>query len=302
MVTLIIIFIILVLALIILSFTKNLMKDNLDLRNRPIEDRFKILIDEINKAILDGKGKTEYPIANDKRLLELRSDDKKNYLIEFDYSTGNLTIHLKYLYLQKELNAKVPFYHVRDVDYFTQKRMANEFIQKMRVAIAKHQETIGIPEQSAPLHSQSDDDLFDDEDPINMIGSMYEDLSMHQKKSIINMAYLIFSAKGSSWEEFVSYPTTRTQLNFLNLNWQDCQQQLNSEGENAIYSDLRGLRDGVYDSLLMFWLSMVMTEYGPDDYRADKFMSMNEKLGHSEEDVEQRIQKIQAMMNYFGQG
>jgi hypothetical protein len=29
---------------------------------------------------------------------------------------------------------------------------------------------------------------------------------------------------------------------------------------------------------------------------------MNEKLGHSEEDVEQRIQKIQAMMNYFGQG
>ena len=302
MVTLIILFIILVLALIILRFAKDLMTDIIDLRKRPIEDRFKILIDEINKAILDGKGKTEYPIANDKRLLELRSDDKKNYLIEFDYSTGNLTIHLKYLYLQKELNAKVPFYHVRDVDYFTQKRMANEFIQKMRVAIAKHQETIGIPEQSAPLHSQSNDDLFDDGDPINMIGSMYEDLSMHQKKSIINMAYLIFSAKGSSWEEFVNYPTTRTQLNFLNLNWQDCQQQLNAEGENAIYSDLRGLRDGVYDSLLMFWLSMVMTEYGPDDYRADKFMSMNEKLGHSEEDVEQRIQKMQAMMNLFGQG
>ena len=232
----------------------------------------------------------------------LHSDNKANYLIQFNYSTGNLTIYLNYLYLHKELNANVPFYNVRNVDAFTQKRMANEFIQKMRVAIAKHQETIGIPEQSAPLHSQSDDDLFDDEDPINMIGSMYEDLSMHQKKSIINMAYLIFSAKGSSWEEFVNYPTTRTQLNFLNLNWQDCQQQLNSEGENAIYSDLRGLRDGVYDSLLMFWLSMVMTEYGPDDYRADKFMSMNEKLGHSEEDVEQRIQKIQAMMNYFGQG
>jgi hypothetical protein len=29
---------------------------------------------------------------------------------------------------------------------------------------------------------------------------------------------------------------------------------------------------------------------------------MNEKLGHSEEDVEQRIQKMQAMMNLFGQG
>ena len=302
MVTLIILFIILVLALIILPFTKALMKDKQDLRERPIEVRFKVLIDEINKAILDGKGKTVYPEENDKRWLNLHSDNKANYLIQFNYSTGNLTIYLNYLYLHKELNANVPFYNVRNVDAFTQKRMANEFIQKMRVAIAKHQETIGIPEQSAPLYSQSDDDLFDDEDPINMVGSMYGDLSMHQKKSIINMAYLIFSAKGSSWEEFVNYPTTRTQLNFLNLNWQDCQQQLNSEGEDAIYSDLRGLEDGVYDSLLMFWLSMVMTEYGPDDYRADKFMSMNEKLGHSEEDVEQRIQKIQAMMNYFGQG
>ena len=302
MVTLIILFIVLVLALIFLPFTKALMKDKQDLRDSPIEVRFKVLIDEINKAILDGKGKTVYPEENDKRWLNLHSDNKANYLIQFNYSTGNLTIYLNYLYLHKELNANVPFYNVRNVDAFTQKRMANEFIQKMRVAIAKHQKTIGIPEQSAPLYSQSDDDLFDDEDPINMVGSMYGDLSMHQKKSIINMAYQIFSAKGSSWEEFVNYPTTRSQLNFLNLNWQDCQQQLNAEGEDAIYSDLRGLRDGVYDSLLMFWLSMVMTEYGPDDYRADKFMSMNEKLGHSEEDVEQRIQKMQAMMNLFGQG
>jgi hypothetical protein len=303
MVTLIILFIVLVLALIFLPFTKALMKDKQDLRDSPIEVRFKVLIDEINKAILDGKGKTVYPVENDKRWLNLHSDDKANYLIQFNYSTGNLTIYLKYLYLHKELNANVPFYSVRTVDAFTQKRMANEFIQKMRVAITKHQETIGIPEQSAPIHSQYEDDLLDEEDdPLDMVSSMYGDLSMHQKKSVINMAFLIFSAKGSSWNEFVNYGPTRTQLNFLNLNWQDCQQQLNSEGENAIYSDLRGLRDGVYDSLLMFWLSMVMTEYGPDDYRADKFVSMNEKLGHSEEDVEQRIQKIQAMMNYFGQG
>ena len=61
--------------------------------------------------------------------------------------------------------------------------MANEFIQKMKVAITKHQETIGIPKQSAPLYSQSEDDLFDEEgDPINMVSSMYGDLSMHQTK------------------------------------------------------------------------------------------------------------------------
>lgn len=298
MVTLIILFIVLVLALFILPFSKALMKDKQDLRQCPIEVRFKVLIDEINKAFLDGKGTTVYPVKNDNRLLNLHSDDRANYLFQFHYSTGHLTVYLHYKYFQKELNANVPFYNVRDVDIFTQKRMANEFIQKMRMAIMKHQETIGIPGQSGPIPSQFMDD---GEDLIGMVGSMYGDLSMHQKKSIINMGYLIFSANGSSWKDFVSYGPTRQQLNFLNLDWKDCQQQLNSEGENIIYTDLKELEDGVYDSLLMFWLSMVVTETGPDDHRAEKFLSMNEKLGHSEQDVEQRVQKIQAIMNFFGQ-
>ena len=51
----------------------------------------------------------------------------------------------------------------------------------------------------------------------------------------------------------------------------------------------------------MFWLSMVVTETGPDDNRAEKFLSMNEKLGHSEQDVEHRVQKMKALMNFFGQ-
>jgi hypothetical protein len=298
MVTLIILFIVLVLALLILPFSKALMKDKQDLRQSPIEVRFKVLIDEINKAFLDGKGTIIYPVKNDNRWLNLHSDDRANYLFQFNYSTGHLTVYLHYKYLQKELNANVPFYNVRDVDIFTQKRMANEFIQKMRVAIMKHQETIGIPGLSGPIPSQFMDD---EDDPIDMVSSMYGYLSMHQKKSIINMGYLIFSANGSSWNDFVSYGPTRQQLNFLNLNWKDCQQQLNSEGENNIYTDLKELEDGVYDSLLMFWLSMVVTETGPDDNRVEKFLSMNEKLGHSEQDVEQRVQKIQAMMDFFGQ-
>ena len=296
MVTLIIIFIVLVLALLILPFSKALMKDKQNLRQSPIEVRYKVLIHEINKAFLDGKGTTVYPVKNDNRLLNLHSSDRANYLFQFIYSSGSLIVYMHYKCWQKELSEKVPFYDVRDVDIFSQKRMANEFIQKMRVAIMKHQGTIGIPEQSASIASQ-----YDEDDPIGMVSSMYGNLSMHQKKSSINMGYMIFSANGSSWNEFITYGPTRSQLNFLNLNWKDCQQQLNSEGENIIYSDLKNLEDGVYDILLMFWLSMVVTETGPDDHRAEKFLSMNERLGHSEQDVEQRVQKIQSMMNFFGQ-
>ena len=114
MVTLIILFIVLVLALLILPFSKALMKDKQDLRQSPIEVRFKVLIDEINKAFLDGKGTTVYPVKNDNRWLNLHSDDRANYLFQFNYSTGHLTVYLHYKYLQKELNANVPFYNVRD--------------------------------------------------------------------------------------------------------------------------------------------------------------------------------------------
>ena len=56
MVNLIILFIVLMLALIILPFSKALIKDKQDLRQSPIEVRFKVLIDEINKAFLDERG------------------------------------------------------------------------------------------------------------------------------------------------------------------------------------------------------------------------------------------------------
>ena len=114
MVTLIILFIVLVLALLILPFSKALMKDKQDLRHSPIEVRFKVLIDEINKAFLDGKGTTVYPVKNDNRWLNLHSDDRANYLFQFNYSTGHLTVYLHYNFFWEEMQPKtgekqVPF-------------------------------------------------------------------------------------------------------------------------------------------------------------------------------------------------
>ena len=102
--TLIVLLIILVLALIILPFARDLMKDKEDLRKSPIEVRFQVLIDEINKAFLDGKGITVYPVKNDNRWVNLHSEDKAKYLIQFNYSTGHLTVYLNYKYLSSALD------------------------------------------------------------------------------------------------------------------------------------------------------------------------------------------------------
>lgn len=296
-ITLIVILVILVLALLILPFSKELMKDKQELRATPIEKKFKVLIDEINAAFLDGRGTIHYPVQGDLRWVNLHSDAKANYLIQFNYSTGNLTVYMNYKYFQKEMKANVPFYHVRDVDAFTQKRMANEFVQKMRMAIKRHQESIGVPESSSSSAGWMGND---ETSSFGMISDVYGNLSLHQKKSIINMGYLIYSADGSSWNDFVSYTTTRQELNVLSLDWRDCKNQLDTDGENAIYSDLKDIKDGVYDMMLMFWMSLVATEYGPSQERGDRFLRMNERLGHSEEDIEQRVQKMELIMKHFG--
>lgn len=297
MITLIIILILLILALLILPFTKALIQDKQDLRMSPIEERFKVLIDEINNAFLDGKGTVNYPDPNDNRNINLFSDKMANYLIQFFYSTGHLTIYMNYKYLQKELNEKVVFYNMKSADFFTQKRMANEFIQKMGTAILAHQKNIRIPDTS---NSSTSANVVDNNDPTDLLSSMYNGLTMHQKKSIINMGYLIYTANGSSWADFLDNAAVRPQLNYLNLDWKDCKSQLDAEGEDSVYRDLSNLEDGVYDSLLMFWLAIVSDEFGPVNSRADKFISMNERLGHSEKDIEERVMKIQAMMKLFG--
>ncbi len=299
MVVLIILFIVLVLSLIILPFAKQLMIDKQELRERPIEDRFAVLIDEINKAFLDGKGKTVYPVKSDNRWLNLHSQDKANYLFQFNYSTGHLTVYLHYKYFHQELNADFPLYNVRNVDVFRQKQMAIDIIGKMKYAISKHQEKIGIPSQSDILPSNYNIDS-DNADPVDLIRSVYSTFSMHQKKSIINMGYLIFSADGSSWSDYVMFAATRQQLNFLSLNWKDCQQQLENEGESVIYSDLIDVQNGVYEELLMFWIQLVYTNLGPNEARAQKFLDMNAILGHSEEDIVNRMEKIEAIAAHFG--
>lgn len=297
MATLIIIFIVLVLALIFLPFFKDLVKDNEDLSQSPIEVRFKVLIEEINKAFLEGTGHTVYPIKNDRKWLNLHSSQHANYLIQFNYSTGHLTIYLNYKYLHKELKDKVAFYNVRNVDIFAQKRMANEFIQKMTASIAKHQQSVSIPNQSGPIPSRFSGGV---DDPINLVSSMYGDLSMHQRRSVINMGYLIFSADGSSWNEYIKHAAVIQQLNFMNLDWSSCKSQLENEGENKIYEDLSGLEESIFTPLLMFCFSLTTTQAGPNTQRLGKFLSMNKRLGYSESEIAAIIHKVEAFMKYFG--
>ena len=93
-ITLIFLLVIFVLALIFVPFTRQLVKDKEELSRNPINKKFEILVGVINDVMLDGKGEVTL-FDDDPRLMNLMSDDKRNMLIQFYYSTGNLSITLK---------------------------------------------------------------------------------------------------------------------------------------------------------------------------------------------------------------
>lgn len=99
-ITLIFLLIIFILALIFVPFTRQLIKDKEELSRNPINKKFEILVGVINDTMFNGKGEITL-FEDNPRLMNLISENRSNMLIQFYYSTGNLTIILNYKYLKK---------------------------------------------------------------------------------------------------------------------------------------------------------------------------------------------------------
>lgn len=137
-ITLIFLLVVFVLALIFVPFTRQLVKDKEELSRNPINKKFEILVGAINELMLDGKGEVTL-FEDEPRLINLMSEERRNMLIQFYYSTGNLTITLNYKFFQKELVYKKQFSGLRNLSAFMQHDIANEFIEVCNKKISEHQ-------------------------------------------------------------------------------------------------------------------------------------------------------------------
>ena len=124
--TLIVLLIITLLAMIFLPFSRALMKDRSELHENPMEKKFNILITRINDLLMNGKG--EITIFKDNpRILNLFDDNHANMIINFYYSTGSLTITLKYKYYHVEIVKNKQFDNNRQAETFSQNDVAKHF-------------------------------------------------------------------------------------------------------------------------------------------------------------------------------
>ena len=299
-ITLIFLLIIFVLALIFVPFTRQLVKDKEELSRNPINKKFEILVGVINDVMLDGKGEVTL-FDDDPRLMNLMSDDKRNMLIQFYYSTGNLSITLKYKFLQKELVYEKQFSGLRNLSAFMQRDIANEFIEICGRKIAEHQQNVGYMDMSSMSGIQNP--TLSDSDPMDVVRGVYNGLTTRQRCSAINLLYVIAQTSGMPEDTILKNVAFNQTVLTLNVKWEECKRQLETLGENAIYTDLKGIDDSVITMLLLSAFQLVVSlSDNPNNINPaveEKFIYCFGRMGYSEEKINQELEKIMLMAKMF---
>lgn len=120
---------------VIYSVFKYLTKDR-----RPLEEKFNIIIQDINMGLLNGGGEI---VKVSKRDINLFNDNIPNILIHFMYRSGDLMIILRYKYFQQEMVYKKVFDDIdNDIIYADQHLVANEFVTEALVKKEEHENKI----------------------------------------------------------------------------------------------------------------------------------------------------------------
>ncbi len=303
--TLIVLLILTLLALIILPFSRALMKDKAELHENPLDKKFVILISRINHLMMNGKGEV-VKFKDDPRLINLFDENYPNMLLQFYYSTGTLTITLNYKYYNVELVKKMEFHNMRHAETFRQQDVANHFVEEATIAIQKHREKVG---RERGLKDKDGNFIFSDlpsegskENPVDIIRSMYNNLSKPQKLAVVNVARLMFEAEGSSVDKLKNHIMFSDMLLNLQVNFKEAEAAFSEAGETGVVAELRKAHDEHKNVLILVMplLSFMGDLDGPVERRVDKFYDIFERAGYSQPEIDNEVEKMMLLSKKFG--
>lgn len=292
--TLIVLLIITLLAMIFLPFSRALMKDRSELHENPMEKKFYILITRINDLLMDGKGEV-VKFKDDPRTLNLFDDNHANMIINFYYSTGSLTITLKYKYYQVELVKKMQFDNMRQAETFRQQDVANYFCEEATAAIRQHQDKVGksqgfrTPTGDLHLSPSSGSELIPER-------AMYDHLTREQKLELLNMARIVFMADGSPMEEFRESAVLQRLLLNLQIDFDTYDREV---ATRPTYVDMKHMYAVDNTITVMSMLPVVTSSRRNPDIRMKVLYKMFSQINVSREQVDAIIQKMAKIMEFL---
>ena len=123
-----------IIVFLLIRFFSAFEKDNSDLRDQLLTEKFEIIVNTINNAVFYGGGIVK---VYDKREFYLYKMGE-NQIINFQYGTGHLTITWKFKYFQKEIVHQRQFNDVRNLSVFDQQKIAMQMINEMKVVVENH--------------------------------------------------------------------------------------------------------------------------------------------------------------------
>ena len=301
--TLIVILIITLLAIFILPFFRALMKDREELHSNPLEKKFQILVARLNDTMMGGYGEIT-TFKDDPRMLNMLDENMPNMMITFYYSTGHLTIRLGYKHYNVELIKEMKFYNMRDADSFRQQDVANHFYEEAKIAIDAHREKVnaqmGFKDNTGNYSFKNTPAPENSNNPIDIIRSMYNEYTHEQKLALANAARIIFTADGSSDNEFLKHGQCSSVLLSLQVNFSEVKSFDLSKGKTGTINALRNVTADMI-TMAMTILPFVFNKNNePVPARENMFYTIFESLGYSPADVNEQISKAIMLTQQFG--
>lgn len=289
--------------MVFLPFGRALMKDRSELHENPMERKFHILITRINDLLMNGRGDV-VKFKNDPRMLNLFDDNHANMLIHFYYSTGSLTITLKYKYYHVELVKKMQFDNMRQAETFRQQDVANHFCEEAARAIREHQIKVnqqrGLKDTSGEYIFGSQPSIDGSENPVDLVRGMFDRFSHDEKLAWVNVAQIIYTADGSTPDDFKNHPQFSDLLLNFKVNHSEAQSQFDQIGESGILKILDNGKESDLIMKLMPVFPFVLDQSGPNEARIEKFYSIFGRLGFSQQRIDNELEKMMLLMQHFG--
>lgn len=130
--------IIIIAGYILYRFIQDVKKDEQDLSNETMLEKFSVIVQRINEVECKDQGDVLIESARDFNLYK----EGDNQIFLFNYGTGHLTIWGKYKYFHKEMVFEKTFYDVRNISTIQQHNIADAFIVEYEQKKLEHQKEV----------------------------------------------------------------------------------------------------------------------------------------------------------------
>lgn len=300
---LIIIAAVLLIGLIFISFFRQLFIDKCELKKQPLEKMFAVLIETINQELFNGNAELT-TFDDDPRMANMMDDNRRNLIVRYYYSTGNMSVSLGYKYFQKELKFTKQ-YQMRGTDDNHQRNCGRAFAEEALKKMKAHERLVHSATGFVSGAQTSEPTIntgYDEDDPLSVVNSLFADFTLSQRQSVLNLMYEIGRSDGTN-DSIIRGKTHFMQAqSLLQVSWPQCKQQhVATSGIKGIIADLKDLNDTQLDIVIFHVLPMALEDDGkPNEIRFGAMLSLFAAIGRSPENVIEVIKKMELLMQHFG--